>query len=121
MTLPRLLVFTALAIVAWVGGPSRLSAQPYDPREYKTPTPDVPADPIVPDPLTLPPDQGPPAVPDVTFRDRLLKLQAVTPGANARTATTTPDTTSSYTTSLPANNATRDTTSSYTTGDGAKH
>jgi hypothetical protein len=61
------------------------------------------------------PQPDPPAVPDATFRDRLLRLNSAAPATKTQPGFTTSDTTSSYSTSGAAGNTTRDTTSSYST------
>jgi hypothetical protein len=120
MTPSKSIACMALAALVCAGRPQMACAQQSDPREYKAPVDDRPADDLAP-PVIAPPDQDTPAAaaPEVTFRDRLLRLQTLGPGANPRTQISTPDTTSSYSTSGPVGSTTRDTTSSYTTGDSA--
>jgi hypothetical protein len=108
----------AFAIAACVGVPGTLLAaqDKYQTPGYAAPAPapdDLGNDTML--PMIVTPDPDPPAVPPITFGDRLQKLKNVAPVTNAQPGPVTSDTTSSYSTSTLPGSTARDTTSSYTT------
>jgi hypothetical protein len=112
------IIHLAIAIAACVGAPEALLAaqDQYQSPGYTAPAPapdDLGNDTVL--PMIVTPDPDPPAVPDVTFFERLQKLNNVAPVINAQPGPITSDTTSSYSTSILPGSTTRDTTSSYTT------
>jgi hypothetical protein len=120
MACSKMTIRLTIAIAACVGTPGTLLAQQhqYQTPGYTAPTTDAPDNDTF-EPLNAAPQPDPATVPDLTFRDRLQKLNNVGPATNARPGFTTSDTTSSYSTSeAPSDasgNTTRNTTSSYTT------